>query len=138
MSEKTPVITNKSVQAPASDEIDLRELMLVLWRQKVLILLMTLLFAIAGVGYAMTARQVWTSQAIVSVPLVSQVAALQLAVDKMKAIAPDNSNSNSNSNDAIPSSSVFSSLEQKSIYQSFITAFNSMDNKRAFLIQEGT
>ncbi|MFM5756630.1 Wzz/FepE/Etk N-terminal domain-containing protein [Aeromonas veronii] len=31
--------------------IDLRELVLVLWRQKVLILSVTLLFAIAGIGY---------------------------------------------------------------------------------------
>lgn len=52
MSEKTPPITNQWAQAPESDEIDLRELVLVLWRQKVLILSVTLLFAIAGIGYA--------------------------------------------------------------------------------------
>ena len=135
MSEKTPAIPNPWVQAPASDEIDLRELVLVLWRQKVLILAVTLLFAIAGIGYAMTARQVWTSQALISEPSVSQVAALQLAVDKIQAIM--SSNSNSNSNGAPPSTAAFSSLEQPAIYQSFISAFNSMNNKRAFLTQEG-
>jgi len=36
-----------------SDEIDLRELILVLWREKVLILLITVLFAAVGVGYAL-------------------------------------------------------------------------------------
>lgn len=146
MSEKTPAIPNPWVQAPASDEIDLRELVLVLWRQKVLILSVTLLFAIAGIGYAMTARQVWTSQAIISEPSISQVAALQLAVDKIQEIFPENArvnpqisidiNDGANSNGAISSEHVFSSLEQRAIYQSFISAFNSMDNKRAFLIQE--
>lgn len=131
MSEKTPTIPNQWVQAPASDEIDLRELVLVLWRQKVLILAVTLLFSIAGIGYAMTARQVWTSQALISEPSVSQVAALQLAVDKIQAIM------SSNSNDVIPSMAAFSSLEQPAIYKSFISAFNSMNNKRAFLTQEG-
>lgn len=135
MSEKIPVISNQGVQAPSSDEIDLRELILVGWRQKFLILSMTLLFAIVGIGYAMTARQVWTSQALISEPSVSQIAALQLVVEKIQAIM--SSNSNSNSNGAPPSTAAFSSLEQPAIYQSFISAFNSMNNKRAFLMQEG-
>ncbi|WP_421242239.1 LPS O-antigen chain length determinant protein WzzB [Aeromonas enteropelogenes] len=138
MNKKTSVIPNQWMQASTSDEIDLRELILLLWRKKVLILSVTLLFAIVGIGYAMTARQVWTSQAIISAPSISQIAALQLAIDKIQSIIPSNSNSNSNSNsDANLSTSAFSSLEQPAIYQSFISAFNSMNNKRAFLIQEG-
>ncbi|MFQ1640837.1 Wzz/FepE/Etk N-terminal domain-containing protein [Aeromonas veronii] len=131
MSEKTPVIPNQWAQAKASDEIDLRELMLMLWRQKVLILLATVVFTVASIGYAMTARQVWTSQALISEPSVSQVAALQLAVDKIQAIM------SSNSNGVPPSTAAFSSLEQPAIYKSFISAFNSMNNKRDFLTQEG-
>jgi LPS O-antigen subunit length determinant protein (WzzB/FepE family) len=127
MSEKTPITPNQLVQAPTSDEIDLRELLLVLWRQKVLILLVTGAFAVAGIVYAMTARQVWTSQAVISEPSVSQVAALQLAVDKLQAIM-------SGSPLTTPE---FSSLERPAIYQSFISAFNSMNNKRDFLTQEG-
>ncbi|QWL58527.1 O-antigen chain length regulator [Aeromonas jandaei] len=127
MSEKTPVIPNQWVEAPASDEIDLRELLLVLWQKKVLILLVTGAFAFAGAVYAMIARQVWTSQAIISEPSVSQVAALQLAVDKLQAIM-------SGSPLTAPE---FSSLERPAIYQSFISAFNSMNNKRFFLTQEG-
>ncbi|RUR52566.1 O-antigen chain length regulator [Aeromonas veronii] len=127
MSEKTPITPNQLVQAPTSDEIDLRELLLELWRQKVLILLVTGAFAVAGIVYAMTARQVWTSQAVISEPSVSQVAALQLAVDKLQAIM-------SGSPLTTPE---FSSLERPAIYQSFISAFNSMNNKRDFLTQEG-
>ncbi|MFM5750339.1 LPS O-antigen chain length determinant protein WzzB [Aeromonas veronii] len=129
MSEKTPITPNQLVQAPTSDEIDLRELLLVLWRQKILILLVTGAFAVAGIFYAMTARQVWTSQALISEPSVSQVAALQLAVDKIQAIM--------SSYGPPPSAAVFSSLEKTAIYKSFISAFNSMNNKREFLTQEG-
>ena len=50
-------------QASAGDEIDLRELILVLWRQKILILLVTGVFAAAGIAYALLAPQVWISQA---------------------------------------------------------------------------
>lgn len=135
MSEKTPFVPNQFVHASASDEIDLRELLLVLWRQKVLILLITGVFAVAGIVYAMTARQIWTSQAVISEPSISQVAALQLVVDKLQAIL--SSNSNSNSNGAPLAAAEFSSLERPAIYQSFISAFNSMNNKRAFLTQEG-
>ncbi|MFM5528847.1 LPS O-antigen chain length determinant protein WzzB [Aeromonas veronii] len=139
MSKKTPVIPEPWVQVPTSDEIDLRELVLVLWRQKFLILLVTSVFVVAGIVYSMTARQVWTSQALISEPSVSQVAALQLAVDKIQAVmsTSSSSSSNGNNNGAPLSTAAFSSLEQPAIYQSFISAFNSMNNKRAFLIQEG-
>ena len=61
----TTVMTNKEItpnvdarlpqgwQASSGDEIDLRELILVLWREKALILLITVLFAAVGVGYAL-------------------------------------------------------------------------------------
>ncbi len=49
-------------QASSGDEIDLRELILVLWRGKVLILLITVLFAAVGVGYALTAPQQWSAK----------------------------------------------------------------------------
>ncbi|WP_429019888.1 LPS O-antigen chain length determinant protein WzzB [Aeromonas allosaccharophila] len=129
MSKKTPITPNQLVQTPTSDEIDLRELLLVLWCQKVLILLVTGAFAVAGIVYAMTARQVWTSQAVISEPSVSQVEALQLAVDKLQAIMSSNSSP--------LTTAEFSSLEQPAIFQSFISAFNSMNNKRDFLVREG-
>ena len=52
------ITPNSDAQLPqgwqaTSDEIDLRELILVLWREKVLILLITVLFAAVGVGYAL-------------------------------------------------------------------------------------
>ncbi|MFM5634558.1 LPS O-antigen chain length determinant protein WzzB [Aeromonas veronii] len=127
MSEKTPVIPNQWVQAPVSDEIDLRELVLELWRQKILILSVTLLFAIAGFGYAMTARQVWTSQALISEPSIEQVNVFQLRIDQLKNSLPVESSVAMD----------FSTLQRTALYQSFVAAFNSMNNKRTFLTEQG-
>ncbi|MFM4968277.1 LPS O-antigen chain length determinant protein WzzB [Aeromonas veronii] len=127
MSEKTPVIPNQWVQAPVSDEIDLRELVLELWRQKILILSVTLLFAIAGIGYAMTARQVWTSQALISEPSIEQVNVFQLRIDQLKNSLPVESSVAMD----------FSTLQRTALYQSFVAAFNSMNNKRTFLTEQG-
>ncbi len=46
-------------QATSGNEIDLYELFSVLWRQKIQILMITVVFAIAGIGYALLAPQVW-------------------------------------------------------------------------------
>ncbi|MGL5146468.1 MAG: Wzz/FepE/Etk N-terminal domain-containing protein, partial [Plesiomonas shigelloides] len=68
MSEKTPVIPSQWVQGPVSDEIDLRELVLVLWHQKLLIMLVTLVFAVGGIAYALLAPQQWSASAVVAEP----------------------------------------------------------------------
>ena len=86
MSEKTPVIPNQWVQAPASDEIDLRELILVLWRQKLLILIITALFAAMGVGYALFAPQQWSATAVIAEPKPEDLMPMQKVA--MQAVAP--------------------------------------------------
>ncbi len=127
MSEKSPVIPNQWVQAPASDEIELRELILVLWRQKVLILSVTLLFVITAIGYAMTARQVWTSVALISEPSLKQINEFQLGVDKLRNSMPPE----------LAGAIDVSSLQRQELYKSFIATFNSMNSKREFLTQQG-
>ncbi|MGL5812483.1 MAG: LPS O-antigen chain length determinant protein WzzB [Aeromonas sp.] len=107
-----------------SDEVDLREVILVLWQKKGMILTISLIFAALGVTYALLARQVWTSQALVSEPTVTQVANLQLSLDQFRAASGIEGVD-------------FSTLQRPALYQGFISAFNSMNNKRTFLIQEG-
>ncbi|MGL5030543.1 MAG: LPS O-antigen chain length determinant protein WzzB [Aeromonas sp.] len=118
MSEKTPVIPNQWVQgaAPASDEIDLRELVLVLWRQKVLILLVTLVFAAAGIGYALLAPQVWSAKAVIIAPEPQDMLPLTRAASAASVLGlsgfPDG----------------------KALYTNFMAEFNLYENQRAFLI----
>ncbi|MGL5292911.1 MAG: Wzz/FepE/Etk N-terminal domain-containing protein, partial [Aeromonas sp.] len=119
MSEKTPVIPNQWVQgaAPASDEIDLRELVLVLWRQKVLILLVTLVFAAAGIGYALLAPQVWSAKGVIEKPKKIDMQPLRSLENQAKLVG------------------LTDFPDDKTLYDQFINEFNAYDNQREFLSQ---
>lgn len=110
-------------QASAGDEIDLRELILVLWRQKLLILLVTGVFAAAGIAYALLAPQVWISQAEIKQPTLKEVESLELNINQLI-------------NAKIPASA-FVSFSKKALYGDFINNFNSFNNKRQFLMEHG-
>lgn len=60
----------------ADDEIDLFELMATLWKKKGIILLVTFLTTALAAGYAFTAKEQWTSEAIVTVPNAAAVSNL--------------------------------------------------------------
>ncbi|MEH8120999.1 Wzz/FepE/Etk N-terminal domain-containing protein [Aeromonas veronii] len=115
MNEKTPVIPNQWIQAPASDEIDLRELILVLWRQKGLILLVTVVFAIVGIGYAMTAPQQWSSKAVIIVPKPEDLLPMHKVAIQAEALGLK----------GFPSGDV--------LYKEFIQEFNAYENRRDYL-----
>lgn len=53
---------------PQDDEIDLGELIAKLWQGRVLIAGVTVLSVAAAAGYAFTAKEEWTSQAIIEMP----------------------------------------------------------------------
>ncbi|MGY3886180.1 LPS O-antigen chain length determinant protein WzzB [Aeromonas aquatica] len=110
-------------QASSGDEIDLRELILVLWRQKILILLIAGVFAIAGVVYALLAPQVWVSQAEIKQPTLKETESLELNLNQLI-------------NAQIPVTA-FTDFEKKSLYGDFVNNFNSLNNKRQFLIERG-
>ena len=115
MSEKTPVIPNQWVQAPASDEIDLRELMLVLWRQKALILLVTSLFSVAGIAYALLLPQVWSAKAVISEPHSEDLRPLLRMASQATLFG------------------ITDFPTGQDLYGEFIAKFNSYDNRRDFL-----
>lgn len=115
MSEKTPAIPNQWVQAPASDEIDLRELVLVLWRQKVLILLVTSVFAVAGIAYALLSPQVWSAKAVISAPRNVDLRPLLRMASQATQFGVT----------GFPSG--------QDLYGEFIAEFNSYENRRDFL-----
>lgn len=60
----------------ADDEIDLFELMATLWKKKGIIVLITFLTTALAAGYAFTAKEQWTSEAIVTVPSAAAVSNL--------------------------------------------------------------
>lgn len=98
-----------------ADEIDLRELVLVLWRQKGLILLITALFAVAGVVYALTAPQQWSAKAVITAPKPEDLLPMQKISAQASALGltgfPDG----------------------KSLHQEFVLEFNAYENRRDYL-----
>ncbi|MGL5452243.1 MAG: LPS O-antigen chain length determinant protein WzzB [Aeromonas sp.] len=118
MSEKTPVIPNQWVQAaaPASDEIDLRELLLVLWRQKLLIILVTVVFAAIGIGYALLAPQVWSAKAVIVTPEQQDMLPLTRAASAASALG------------------LTGFPDSKTLYTNFTYEFNLYENQRTFLM----
>ncbi|MFQ2196915.1 LPS O-antigen chain length determinant protein WzzB [Aeromonas hydrophila] len=110
-------------QATSGNEIDLYELFLVLWRQKIQILIITVLFAIAGIGYALLAPQVWVSQSQIKPPSLQEVESLELRVNLLI-------------NAQIPAA-IFDSFKKGALYGDFVSSFNSFNNKRQFLIEQG-
>lgn len=110
-------------QASSGDEIDLRELILVLWRQKILILLVAGVFAAAGITYALLAPQVWVSQAEIKQPTLKEVESLELNINQLI-------------NAQVPAAA-FTSFDKKALYGDFVNNFNSFNNKRQFLMDKG-
>lgn len=110
-------------QASSGDEIDPRELILVLWRQKTLILLVAGVFAIAGIAYALTASQVWVSQAEIRQPTLKEVESFELNINQLI-------------NTQVPAAA-FAAFDKKALYNDFVNNFNSFNNKRQFLTEEG-
>ncbi|WP_429038548.1 LPS O-antigen chain length determinant protein WzzB [Aeromonas media] len=102
-------------QASSGDEIDLRELILVLWREKVLILLITVLFAAVGVGYALTAPQQWSAKAVITAPKPEDLLPMKKISVQASALGltgfPDG----------------------ESLYQEFVQEFNAFENRRDYL-----
>ncbi len=80
MKPENPAVANQD------DEIDLIALFLSLWQKKKLIMGVTFLFALASLAYALLAKQVWTSHAIVTLPQETDVANYLIDMDKMGVI----------------------------------------------------
>ncbi|WP_448871377.1 LPS O-antigen chain length determinant protein WzzB [Desulfobulbus propionicus] len=111
-----------------NDEIDLRELAATLWKGKLLILAITALFSIAGIAYALLARQEWSSKAVVTAPMPAQVKQLRLRLENIKAVNPKDDSS---------MDKFFTAFSEANLFTDFIEAFKSFDNKSEFLKTHG-
>ncbi len=131
---------NSTQEQYQDDEIDLRDLLTSLWKNKMLILAITAIFSIAGITYALLAPQVWSSKAMIVVPLPTQLEQLQLRLDNLVAvmdITNGNRNTNDNRNTTTDHSTFLASFSETKLYTDFIQAFNSFDNKSEFLKTNG-
>lgn len=122
----TAVMTNKEITPKSeahlpqgwqatSDEIDLRELVLVLWRHKGLIFLITAFFAVAGAIYALTAPQQWSAKAVIAEPKPEDLLPMKKISVQASALGLS----------GLP--------DEKSLYQEFVQEFNAYENRRDYL-----
>ncbi|HDG1717458.1 TPA: LPS chain length-determining protein [Vibrio cholerae] len=126
---------------PANDEIDLKELFSALWQGKWLIIMTTLLFSVAAIGYALTTQQWWSAKATVSQPQLQGITSYQQAVKRYQPLFE------ASKRDAVSIVSVVTNpggrrdrldelerlIDSEVIFQQFIQTFNANGTKRRFM-----
>ncbi|ENM3807433.1 Wzz/FepE/Etk N-terminal domain-containing protein [Vibrio paracholerae] len=113
----------------ADDEIDLKELFSALWKGKWLIIITTLLFSVAAIGYAFTAQEWWSAKATVSQPQLQGIASYQQAVKRYQPLFDVYQEDGT----IIVSQALDNLIEPKLIFQRFIQTFNANGTKRSFM-----
>ncbi|GHX69619.1 LPS chain length-determining protein [Vibrio cholerae] len=114
---------------PANDEIDLKELFAALWQGKWLIIMTTLLFSVAAIGYALNAQEWWSAKATVSQPQLQGIASYQQAVKRYQPLFDVYQEDGT----IIVSNTLDSLIDPKLIFQHFIQTFNANGTKRRFM-----
>ncbi|MBF4354690.1 LPS O-antigen chain length determinant protein WzzB, partial [Vibrio anguillarum] len=112
-----------------NDEIDLRELFSVLWQGKLTIVLCTVLFAVMAVVYALTAQQWWSAKATVTQPELSQVVTFLQQVKQYQPLFDLYQEDGT----IIVSKELDGLINPATIFQRFVRAFNTNDNKKRFM-----
>jgi LPS O-antigen subunit length determinant protein (WzzB/FepE family) len=111
------------------DEIDLRELIKVIWDYKWLTVFMCV-FAIAGsVFYALNAQEWWVAKGKVIQPQLNDVASLYSQTQTVDAIL----NASVKGVEDTKKTQVISLFEPETLFTTFINTFNSSVSKKAFL-----
>lgn len=126
---------------PANDEIDLKELFSALWQGKWLIIVTTLLFSVAAIGYALTAQEWWSAKATVSQPQLQDIKAYQQVAksyqplfEASKRDAVSIVNVVTNKEDRLDRLDELERLiDSEVIFQQFIQTFNANGTKRRFM-----
>ncbi|KAA1225635.1 LPS O-antigen chain length determinant protein WzzB [Vibrio cholerae] len=119
---------------PANDEIDLKELFAALWQGKWLIIMTTLLFSVAAIGYALTAQEWWSAKATVSQPQLQGIASYQQAVKRYQPLFDVYQEDGS----IIVSEALDLLIDPEVIFKRFIQEFNANGTKRRFMQTNST
>lgn len=112
------------------DEIDLFELFNVLWLSKVKIIVISLLFAIAAIIYALTAQQWWSSKAVVIPAQLNDFSEYQFQVKQFQPVFDVYQQDGT----ILVNKELTPLIDNTKLFQQFINSFNSLANKKAFLL----
>ena len=131
MSNQSPQPYHQHLQPPSfnDDEIDLKELFLALWKGKITIILCTLVFAIGAVMYAFTAQEWWSSKAKIMEPQLHDMSEYQEKVKQYQPIFDVYQEDGT----LLRSGELDGLVNPSALFKQFINAYNSSNNKKAFL-----
>lgn len=130
---QAPVVNQQySPQLPSSfqnDEIELRELIKVIWDGKLVIIFTTALFVVGAVVYALNSQEWWSSKAKVTQPQLQDMSAYQQQVKQFQPVFDVYQEDGT----VLVSEELDDLVDTEVLFQRFIDAFTSSDNKRRFL-----
>lgn len=131
---QTPIANQQySPQVPHSfqnnDEIDLRELLKALWEGKILIAATTIIFAFIAVLFALSSQEWWSSKAKIAPPQPQDIAAYQQQVRQFQPVFDIYQEDGT----VLVSEELDDLVDTEVLFQRFVDAFNSSNNKRDFL-----
>ncbi|WP_052880213.1 LPS O-antigen chain length determinant protein WzzB [Vibrio coralliirubri] len=111
------------------DDIDLRELFKALWNGRLLIVLISALFTIGSVGFALSAQEWWSSKAKITEAQSQDLAAYQNQVKQFQPIF----NIYQEDGTVLISEELVKLVDSKVLFENFVNTFNATNNKRIFL-----
>ncbi|MGF1901244.1 LPS O-antigen chain length determinant protein WzzB [Aliivibrio sifiae] len=129
MKQSSPQLPDYPQSSFQNDEIDLKELFIALWKGKITIILCTLVFAIGAVLYALTAQEWWSSKAKVMIPQIHDFSEYRDQVKQYQPIFDIYQDDGT----VLVSEELDSLVDNEILFQNFISAYNSSNNKKKFL-----
>ncbi|NOI77854.1 LPS chain length-determining protein [Vibrio coralliilyticus] len=114
---------------PISDEIDLRELLKALWGGKLLILATTFVFAVMAVVFAIKSQEWWSSTAKIARPQAQDMAEYRQQVKQFQPVFDIYQDDGT----VLVSEELDNLIDSEVLFNRFVDAFNSSNNKRRFL-----
>ncbi len=129
MKQSSPQLPDYPQPSFQNDEIDLKELFIALWKGKITIILCTLVFAIGAVLYALTAQEWWSSKAKVMIPQIHDFSEYRDQVKQYQPIFDIYQDDGT----VLVSEELDSLVDSEILFQNFISAYNSSNNKKKFL-----
>ncbi|CAH6940690.1 Chain-length determining protein [Vibrio chagasii] len=112
-----------------NDEFDLRDLFKALWDGKLLIILVATLFTISSVFFALSAQEWWSSNAKITKAQPQNLAEYQQQVKQFQPVF----NIYQDDGTVLVSKELDRLVDSTLLFQRFVNAFNSTNNKRSFL-----
>lgn len=113
----------------SNHDFDLRELFRVLWNGKLIIILITALFAMVSIYLALSAQELWSSKAKIEESQPQDVAAYEQQVKQFQPIF----NVYQDDGTVLVSKELNKLVDPELLFERFVSTYSSANNKRAFL-----